>query len=96
MLKDDIYLITFTTATNDIGDTIEVKTERLVFANRKSIRQSEFYQALSVGLKPQIVFEVYAFEYQEEESLSYNGKEYSIIRAFTKGDFTELICEAVK
>ena len=79
---------------NEMGDVIEESgSPRMVFANKISIRQSEFYQAHALGLKPNIAFEVRTEEYQEEENLSYNEKKYRIIRTYEKGEFTELICE---
>lgn len=95
MFKDIIILIGVTTKPDEVGDIVEVETEREVFANKKSIRQSEYYQALSVGLKPELTFQVHSYEYEAEKSLKYNDKPYNIIRTFEKGDFVELICEAV-
>ena len=95
MFKDIINLISRTTTTDSIGDTVEVETSKQVFANKKSIRQSEYYQALSAGLKPELTFEIHSFEYSAEKKLTYDSKAYNIIRTFEKGDFIELICEAV-
>ncbi len=95
MFKDIVTLISITTTTDEIGDIVEVENEREVFANKKSIKQSEYYQALSAGLKPEVTFTMHSFEYEAEKILKYNGKPYNIIRTFEKGDFIELICEAV-
>ena len=95
MFKSTIKLISVTTATNAMGDVIEAPTERQIFANKKSIKQSEYYQAMSAGLKPEIAFAVHAFEYRGEEKLLYGTNEYKIIRTYEKGLFTELICEGV-
>ena len=97
MLWSDIAtLITITKTKDEIGDTITVETEREVFVNKKSIRQSEYYQALSVGLKPEIMFEVKSVDYEDEKSISYEDKLYNITRAYSKnGEVTELICEKV-
>jgi SPP1 family predicted phage head-tail adaptor len=95
MFKDIIDLISITTTTNDIGDTVEVETAKQVYANKKSIKQSEYYQALSAGLKPVVTFVIHSFEYEGEKKLTYSTKPYNIIRTFEKGDFIELICEAV-
>lgn len=94
--KDVINLISITPTENDIGDTIDTETLRQVFANKKSIKQSEFYQAAATGLKPEIMFEVRTDEYQDEKRLSYNNKEYNIIRTYDKnGELTELICSGI-
>ena len=89
--------------TVDIGNMIEtiVKGEpiqsleyREIFANKKSVRQSEFYQASVAGLKPELVFEVHSFEYDNDIKLRYpsgeDGKVYDIIRTYDRGEITEL------
>lgn len=64
---------------------------RTVFANKKSVRQSEVYQASVVGLRPELMFEVRSIEFDDEERLIYNGKTYEIIRVYDNGEITELI-----
>lgn len=95
MFKDVINLVAVVNTVNDGGDTVQVDTSRQVYANKKSIKQSEFYQAFSLGLKPEVTFVIHSFEYAGERKLTYETKPYNIIRTFEKGDFIELICEAV-
>lgn len=96
LFRDVISLITVTTTENELGDTIEVSTERQVFADKQSVRQSEFYQAAATGLRPELMFVVRTIEYNGETQLKYNGKEYSIIRTYDKdGELTELVCQGV-
>lgn len=94
---DVIYLDGLPTSTeNEMGDTIEIPgVPRMIFANKLSIRQSEFYQAQATGLRPELAFEIRSIEYMEEEHLKYNEKKYRIIRTFDKGEFIELVCEGV-
>lgn len=61
-----------------------------VFANKKSVRQSEYYEARNLGLKPELVFEVHSFEFDNFEKIRYNNREYDIIRVYDKGEITEL------
>lgn len=94
--RDEIELISITTAQNDLGDDIPTKTYSSVYANKKSVRQSEFYQAAQTGLKPQFMFVIREIDYNEEQSLRFNGKEYTIIRHYSKNDETcELVCESL-
>jgi len=95
LFRDVIKLISITPGGNEIGDPIEISTERQVFANKKSIRQNEFYQAAASGLKPEIMFEIRSVEYQGEKKLEHETKEYNIIRTFDKGEITELICSGL-
>lgn len=80
---------------NDLGDSIKILvTRENIFADRKSVRQSEFYQAAAVGLKPEITFEIRTIDYEQEPILIYNEQNYTIIRTFEKqDDFIELICQ---
>ncbi len=67
---------------------------RQVFADKKSIRQNEFYQASATGLRPEIMFIVRSADYNDERELTFDGKIYTIIRTYDRPDeFTELICE---
>lgn len=73
------------------GEPIQSYQWREVFSNKKSVRQSEFYQAGTIGLRPELIFEVHSFEFDNDEKVKYNDKEYTIIRVFDKGEITELI-----
>lgn len=91
-----IELVSTVPDVNDLGNTIETEVKRQIFADKKSIRQSEFYQASATGLKPELMFEVWTDEYQNEEALYYNGKKYKIIRTYDKNVRTmELICTGI-
>jgi SPP1 family predicted phage head-tail adaptor len=94
--RDVISLVGQTSSDNGMGDTVYTPYKREVFANKKSVRQSEFYQAQANGLKPELMFEIRYIEYQDEQSIEYNGKPYTIIRQFSKNEeVVELICEGV-
>lgn len=95
MWKDVVELLQPTEARNGYGEVIEgdpIKSGPIL-ANKKSVRQSEFYQAAAAGMKPEIVFEVRAEEYTDQPLLCYEGIVYHIIRTFSKtGEKLELIC----
>lgn len=97
MFKELITLISTVESTNDMGDPIKTPVRREnIYADRKSIRQSEFYQAAVAGLKPQITFIIRTIEYNQEPLLEYNSKPFTIIRTYEKEDeFIELICQGV-
>lgn len=73
------------------GEPVRALVWTTVFANKKSVRASEFYQAMNVGMKPELVFEIRSAEYEQQEMLRYNDHEYSILRTYDKGEFTELV-----
>ena len=72
------------------GEVISTYAWRTLFAKKKSIRQSEFYDAANAGLKPELTFEIYSFEYNNDEKLKLEDKEYMILRTYEKGEKIEL------
>ncbi|GLC32917.1 phage head closure protein [Clostridium omnivorum] len=97
LFKEVINLISLTDGENVIGDAIKVPNKGpIVFADKQSIRQSEFYQAAAVGLKPEFTFIIRTCEYNQEPMLEYNSKTYNIIRTYEKdNELIELICQGV-
>jgi len=96
LCNEVVKLVTIANTTNDAGDLISSPTEREVMANKKSVRQSEFYQAMAIGLKPEVVFELRTVEYDGETLLSHGDKEYRIIRSYARDDeWTELTCTSL-
>lgn len=82
------------TTTDEIGDTITIQVYKEIFAEKKSVKQSEFYQAHSQGLKPEFVFIVHPSEYDGKNGLRYKGKQYKIIRTYEKdSENLELVVE---
>lgn len=81
-----VDLIEITESTNYLGDVIENEATSTVYANKKAVKLSEFYQAAVIGLKPELVFEVRAVEYMGQEFLTHENKKYKIIRTYTKND----------
>lgn len=91
-----VELVAITYTQNEYGDYVKSETKREVFANKKSVRQSEFYQAAISDFKPELMFVVRFIDYEGEESLIYNEKKYKIIRTHsTQDEFIELVCEGL-
>lgn len=99
MFDDKIILIAETDMVNEYGDTVTTETERTIFAQFKSISQSEFYQAQAVGLKPEVKFVISDFaDYQGEKKLKYTpfgGTEevYTVLRTFRTRYNLEIVCK---
>ena len=74
------------------------ESRRTVYCTVKSIGQSEAYQALSVGLKPEIKIVIpHDFEYQGESLAEFEGVLYKILRTYvTEADGIELTLERVR
>lgn len=64
------------------GNAVYPETENTVFAVQKSVKQSEFFQAAAAGFKPDMVLEVYSFEYNGEELCEIGGDRYSVYRTY--------------
>jgi len=73
------------------GEVITSHTLVKRYVNRLSVRQNEYYDAMNTGLKPELMFEIRTLEYNGQTVLKYNNIDYSVIRTYDKGDFTELI-----
>lgn len=74
-----------------LSEVIKTYTWKTVYGNKKSVRSKEFYESRLVGMKPELMFEIRTVEFDEHEKVRYNSKEYSIIRTYEKGEFTEII-----
>lgn len=80
--------------TMEYGEVIRSMVWETRLANRLDDDRSEFYQGARSGLKPELTFEINDFEYNNEEYIRYNGKEYTIIRAAKRDDMRELVCSS--
>ncbi len=90
-----IYLIPSHIEKDDIGNQKEVLGEPIKrLAEKKSVRQSEFYQAATTDFKPEVIFKIWTHEYKGEKFLSFKNQTYRIIRTFEKNfRELELVCE---
>ena len=99
MFDNIIKLIAETYTVDEYGDTVATQTERTIFAEVKSIGQSEFYQAQAIGLKPEIKFVIADFaDYQNEKLLKYTsfgGTEdtYTVLRTYRTNNRLEIVCK---
>jgi len=69
------------------------ETQREVLANKRSVKQSEFYAAAQNGLQADIRFELHLFEYEGERILEHEGKRYEVVRTYEiSSEIMELTC----
>lgn len=69
-------------ATNDLGEPVAVERRKKVFGLKKSVRQTEFFEAASRGFKPEVMVEVNSFEYSNEDVCELEGQRFRIYRAY--------------
>ena len=88
MAKNEIIeLESITITTDDAGDSITVPMWKEIFAEKRSIGSSEFYQAHSEGLKPEFKFIIHPSEYNRKTDgphIQYDGEQFKIIRTYEK------------
>lgn len=70
----------------------DYKPVRTVFGEQKSVKWGEFFAAESAGTSLSAVFILHADEYDGERVVEWNGKRYSVQRAYLTGDKVELTC----
>lgn len=93
MWREVIELIELITVPDGVGGYTETEIVRTVFADKKSIRSSEFYQAHAVGLKPELNLIIRQIEYNGESRVRWNDKVYDVLRTYSKNDeLIELTC----
>lgn len=71
---------------DDYGDPVdkEIRTQE-IFAERRSISQTEFYQAQTAGSKPEIKFVIPDYlEYSGQQYLIHEDMRYKILRTYRK------------
>lgn len=92
MYNDVIALIGMTETTNAAGDTVQTETSREVFAHVKSVSMRETYEALGVGLKPELKFVLADYyDYGGERFADYDGVRWNVMRVYrTEDDTIEL------
>jgi SPP1 family predicted phage head-tail adaptor len=93
MMDTPINLLDTTTTKDSNGYRVEEVTQKTdIFAEKKSIRQSEHYQAAAAGFNVEIMFLIWSIEYAGEKYIEYKSKVYQIERTYNTGDLTELMC----
>lgn len=93
MFSEVIELIDIIHEVDEYGfeTNTEIKTE--VFANKKSIRSSEFYESQKLGYKLSLMFEVRVEEFESQEYILYENEKYKIERTYQKNaEIIELVC----
>lgn len=76
-----IYFISQNQEKDEIGNvSFSSSTSRKCYAKKQSVKTSEYYNAVSVGLNPSIEFVVKKRNYCGETEIKWNDEIYSIVR----------------
>jgi len=94
MLNDILQFPILSTSKDELGQIIESRDyKRTVFCQKKSVSQSEFFNAGQSGFKPEVVLIVNTLDYRDEKKVKFKDKVYDIYRQFDRPDErTELYC----
>lgn len=85
-LAEKISLLTSEYVQDELGQWSETQTKTDVFAIVSSVTMSEFFQAGMQGMKPEYRMTVWMNEYDGQENLEYNEKNYTIYRTYRRDD----------
>lgn len=97
----DILLIRPVRTIDVFGDWTITEQKRTVYAEERSVTQTEFYQGAAVGFKPEVKFILTNFmDYQNEKEVEYvpfmgdptKPVRLRILRTYNTGDALELVC----
>jgi len=90
-----VGLVKETISTDSIGQPVKTSETREVIAELRSVTGTEFSQGRQNGLSPQYCFVISIFDYHGEETVVYDGKNYSVYRTYIADDNTiEIYTEA--
>lgn len=90
MFKEFGYFLRQTPKLDSLNRPSYTYIEDLFYCNEKSIGQSEFYQAESAGLKPEIKLETKLVDLSNVTHVKYKERRYKILRTFKKEDIVEI------
>lgn len=92
MSRSDVCtLITETITQDKYGIPQTTQVERQVFCEVSSVTQREWYEGGRMGLNPEYRMTMFAYDYEGEKLLKYNGIIYTIYRTYiTDNDQIEL------
>lgn len=94
MRADVISLISENRTGHGVHETV-TETERTVYCTVESVRRTEYYTALNVGIQPEFVFKLsLAEDYQNERLIMYHGQKFRVVRTYmTEDDGIEITVE---
>ena len=78
----DFYLLADTWTQDGIKQWVKTTTRRQVFGRVQSVTGNEFFAGGQNGFKPEFRITMFAPDYEGEDNLELNGKQYSIYRTY--------------
>lgn len=92
-----IRLVAYNQTQDSLGVWVKSPSATDVYCDVVSVSQTEWYEGSRNGLNPSLRFTVFRYDYNGEESLIYNDKQYRIYRTYVgRNETIDLYCEEVK
>lgn len=96
MYDHELVLINQTITQDAIGNEIPTETRTTILCKLESVGRNEFYNAAQNNMKPEIVFTIHAYEYNNEQVVEFDSVKYKVIRTYKVSfEEIELTCEKV-
>ena len=94
-MDDVIFLVEQSLTTNDYGVERPTETKRMVYAKVLSVTRAEYFNGGRNGLNPQLRFDIFHGDYNEETIIEYQTKRYAVYRVYSPqgSDYIELYTE---
>ena len=82
----EVDLVKESTAARGVHDSA-AETLRRLLCEVRSVTRSEFYSALAIGIKPQVILKLsLAEDYENEHQCIFEGMRYEILRTYETND----------
>ena len=89
-----ISLISETYSQNSRGSVIVTENSREIFAHVDSVTASEYFEGGRNGLNPEFRFTIFAYDYEGEKIVEFDGGRFSVYRVYKgRSDTLELYVE---
>lgn len=90
------YLISESYTQNAYGVMVKNTERKKVFVKVTSVSSQEWFEGGRNGLNPQFRFTIFAFDYNKEAIIEFDGIQYTIYRTYINGDNIDLYVEKRK
>lgn len=84
-MEYEVTLRDTTTAPSATGAAVQTNTDTKVYADKKSVKRTEYYAAQAAGARADTLFTVNADDYAGQMYVVYGGVTYKVTRAYQTG-----------
>lgn len=86
--NETCYLGTLVTTRNEFGDIVKTLKLKKAFCEFKSITRQEFYLANNYNMKPSMLLNIRAEDYNGQEYVKYNKELFKVLKTYSKSKNT--------